>query len=196
LVYSWSVIFWLWVVWGWLVNRGVIWGGVNNRFVDNWGNVWCWLVDNWGMVWSWFVDWSWVVYWSWFVSWSWVIHWSGLMDWGWVVDWSWVVGSGVMYWGVVWSTMINWGVNWDMGRGMYGCSVLFAGIRVVYILRSSMGLAGYHGVVTTMGLVDRVAHSRGVAMLDDLMAGLVSQSNCQKARDCDKSLKDNFLLVS
>ena len=142
----------------------------------------CWLMIGWGRVNDGFV-----YYWSRVVYRSWFIHW------GWVIDRGSMVRSTVVYWSVV---SVSWSVNWDMGRSMDGCSILFSGIRVMHVLRSSMGLAGDNGVVTTMGLVDRVAHSRGVAMLDDLMAGLVSQSNCQKARDCDKSLKHNLLLIS
>lgn len=186
MVYSGSIICGFGVVWGWFVNRGVVWSRVDYGFVDNWGDVWSWLVDNR----------SWVVYWSWFVNWSWVINWSRLVNWGWVIDWGWVIGSGSwMVWGRSWmvgSGMVDLGgvavgrsVNWDMGRSMDGCTGLFASIRVVYILRSSMGLAGNNGVVTTMRLVYGVAHSRGIAMLDDLMARLVSQSNGKKTRDCE-----------
>jgi len=39
-----------------------------------------------------------------------------------------------------------------------------------------------------MGLVDRVAHSRGIAVLDDLVVGLVSSGGSQESRDSDESL--------
>ena len=59
-----------------------------------------------------------------------------------------------------------------------------------------MGLARDNGVVTTMGLVDSVAHSWGITMLDDLVTGLVSQSGGQKAKGCNKNLRILLLLSS
>jgi len=39
-----------------------------------------------------------------------------------------------------------------------------------------------------MGLVDGVAHSGSISVLDDLVVGLVSGSSGQEGRDSDKSL--------
>ena len=52
-----------------------------------------------------------------------------------------------------------------------------------------MWLAHNRGMYSSMGLVDRVAHSRGIAVLDDLVVGLVSGSSGQESRDSDKSLE-------
>ena len=44
-----------------------------------------------------------------------------------------------------------------------------------------------------MGLVDGVAHSGSISMLDDLVVGLVSGSSGQEGRDSNKSLEvDNI----
>ena len=161
LVDSWLIIGWL----GWVI--------------------WSWLVDNW----SWVVDWGWVgnnnrgwVVWSrlvhnrgWVVNWSWlVVDWSGL-----VVDWSRPV--------VDWS--MDWSMDWSVGWSMDSSAVLLSGIRVVDVLGSSMGLAGNNSSIRSVGLVDRVAHSWGISVLDDLVVGLVSSSGSQESRDSDKSLK-------
>ena len=42
-----------------------------------------------------------------------------------------------------------------------------------------------------MGFVDRVAHSRSISVLDDLVVGLVSGSSSQEGRDSNKSLEVN-----
>ena len=46
-----------------------------------------------------------------------------------------------------------------------------------------------------MGLVDRVADSWGIAVLDDLVVGLVSSGSSQKSRDSNKSLEKTNTLV-
>ena len=174
LIDSWAIIFWLMVSWlGW-----VVW----SRFVD-WGwVVWGWgrLVDNW----SWVVDSSWLVN-NWLVdNWSWVVDWGWLVDnWGWVVDWGWLMVS----WGMDWDVL--WGMDWDMGWSMNSSAVLLSGIWVMDVLWGSMGLAGHNSSIRSMGLVDGVAHSWSISVLDDLVVGLVSGSNGQKSRDSNKSLK-------
>merc|ERR1711913_265243 len=99
----------------------------------------------------------------------------------------------------------NWGmVSWsrggmiDRGRGIALCngessrcnsssrSLLIASIAM-YRLRGSMGLAHNRGMYSSMGLVDRVAHSRGIALLDALVVGLVSGNYGQES-GTDKSL--------
>ena len=58
----------------------------------------------------------------------------------------------------------------------------------MYRLRSSMRLAHNRSMYSSMGLVDRVAHSRGIALLDALVVGLVCGNYGQKC-GTDKSLK-------
>jgi len=41
-----------------------------------------------------------------------------------------------------------------------------------------------------------VAHSRGVAMLDDLVMGLVSSGSSQEGRDSNKSLHVDVVVVT
>lgn len=166
---SWALIGWLLVAvdgLGWVVGSGgrsISW---DHRLVDNWGWV-VWsgsrlvngLVDNWGGV----VDWSW-----------------GVVRSGLVVNWSWVVDWG----GVVWAGLVDWHVGWSMHSG----AVLLSGVWVVHVLGGGMGLLGNHSAVRAVGLVDRVAHSGGIAVLDDLVVGLVSGGSGQEGRDSDKSL--------
>ena len=158
-----------WVVWSW--GWPVSW---DNRLVHNWGRVvdWGnhWLVNDWGSV----VDWGWLVN-----NGSWVVDRCWLVDnGGRVVDRGWVV------WG--------WLVDWHVGWSMHSSAVLLSGVRVVHVLGSGMGLLGNDGSVGAVGLVDRVAHSGGIAVLDDLVVGLVSGSSGQESRDSDKSLERIF----
>ena len=151
-----------WVVWswGWLVSGS----SVDNGLVDDWGGV----VDGSSM------DHGLVDNGSWVVDRGGVVR-SGLVDdGGWVVDWGWVV----------WGRLVDWHVGWSM----HSSAVLLSSIGVVHILGSGMGLLGNDGSVGAVGLVDRVAHSGGIAVLDDLVVGLVSGSSGQEGRDSDKSL--------
>ena len=76
-----------------------------------------------------------------------------------------------------------------MSWSMHSCAVLFSSIRVVDILRGSMGLLGYHCSIGSMGLVNRVAHSWSVSVLDHLMVGLVGQGVGKKGGDSNESLQ-------
>merc|ERR1719507_2275870 len=161
----------------------VSWGSVDNRSsVDNRCMVsWSSSLDNWGMV-----------------SWGSVDN-RGMVGWsrGSMIN----RGRGMVSRGSV----DNWGmVSWsrggmiDRGRGIALCdgessrcnsssrSLLIASIAM-YRLRSSVGLAHNRGMYSSMGLVDRVAHSRGIALLDALGVGLVSGNYGQKS-GTDKSL--------
>jgi len=162
---SWCIISWFFAVswgsvisWSWVYNWGNIW----SWFVDNWCNIWSWFVDNWGMIWSWPVD-----------NWGWVVNW-GVVNWGWMVNGSWVV------WGWSVGELGSYTLNWNMRRSMNGSTVLFSSIWVVYVLWGSMGLARYGCVVSSMGFVYSNFGSWGVAVLDNLVTALVSQSNSQK----------------
>jgi len=54
-------------------------------------------------------------------------------------------------------------------------------------LGSSVGLAGYASVMSTVGLVDRYGDGGSITDLDALVVGLVSGGNSQKG-EADKSL--------
>ena len=169
LVYCWSFfIDWsLTVSWSWsMVGWGMYYWLVDNWY--NWGNVWSWFVYYWGNIWGWLVNWGWMVNWGWLVNWSWGINWSRFVNWGWVV------------WG--------WLVNWNMSRSMNGSTVFFSSIWIVYVLWSSMGLARYGGMVSTMRLMDSNFYCWSISMLNNLMTALVSQSYSQKSRYCDECL--------
>ena len=133
-------------------------------------------MNNWG----WFVsNWSWLVSnWSWFVGWGWLVnhwHWMVNSSWGRMVDWCWF--------GVDWSMYSN------MGWSMDGSAVLLSSIGVVDVLWGSMRLAGDHSSIRSVRLVHRMAHSWSIAVLDDLVVGLVSSSSDQEGRGSNKSLK-------
>ena len=57
-------------------------------------------------------------------------------------------------------------------------------------LGSSVGLAGYASVMSTVGLVDRYGDGGSITDLDALVVGLVSGGNSQKG-EADKSLNNN-----
>jgi len=207
-VYSWSIISWF-MVWSRFVGWGMVSWSMYYWLVYNWSYVWSGFVDNWGMIWSWFVDnrgviRSWLVdYWgmirsrgwgvirSWGVIWSrcWVIHWSMNLS---VVNWSWVVWGSMVDRGV----SVSWGVDWDMSWGVDSSTVLFSSIRIVYVLWGSMRLASNNSVVGAMGFVDGVAYGRGIAVLDYLMAGLISQGNGEKTGDCNKGLHVLVMIIN
>ena len=46
-----------------------------------------------------------------------------------------------------------------------------------------------------MGLVDGVAHSGSISVLDDLVVGLVSGSSGQEGRDSNKSLLNGLIIL-
>merc|ERR1712117_966352 len=87
----------------------------------------------------------------------------------------------------------NWGmISW--GRGMVSRSGMDNGGSVdnrgmISWSRGmiSRGSMDNRGMYSSMGLVDRVAHSRGIALLDTLVVGLVCGNYGQKC-GTDKSL--------
>merc|ERR1719308_570012 len=94
---------------------------------------------------------------------------------------SWCRGSVVNRGGSI--TLLDWESSWS---NISSRSLLIATIAM-YRLRSSVGLAHNRSMYSSMGLVDRVAHSRGIALLDALVVGLVSGNYGQKC-GTDKSL--------
>ena len=94
--------------------------------------------------------------------------------------------------------MISWGSMVNRCRGI-SCldrksswsnsssrGLLIASIAM-YRLRSSMGLTHNRSMYSSMGLVDRVADSRSISLLDALVVGLVSGNYSQKS-STNKSL--------
>ncbi|TRY72099.1 hypothetical protein TCAL_16192 [Tigriopus californicus] len=97
---------------------------------------------------------------------------------------SWVVGSRFVSGGWV------VGGSADLMAGSVGSGgVLLLVVGLVDLIGLSGGLAHHTGMGTTMGLVDGGVDSRGIAVLDGLMAGLISGCQCQSREDSDKSLK-------
>merc|ERR1719312_2331583 len=146
-------------------NRGMVGRG---SYFDNRGMVDRGSMDNWGMI-----------------SWGRGMISRGSMDNRGSVDdrgmISWGRGSVVNRGGSI--TLLDWESSWS---NISSRSLLIATIAM-YGLRSSMGLAHNRSVYSSMGLVNRVAHSRGIALLDALVVGLVSGNYGQKC-GTDKSL--------
>ena len=136
-------------------------------------------------------------HWGWVISWadrSWVSnHWSQLRghpgDHRWQgnsclgEDGSWVSHNG--------SRVVRGGpMDWHMSWSMDSCAVLLSSIGVVHILWGSMWLLGNHSSIGAMRLVHRVADSRGIAVLDHLVVGLVTgSSGDQGSSSSEKSLE-------
>merc|ERR1712128_311346 len=148
------------VSWSGMQNRGMVrWSGMHNRGMVSWSGM-----HNRGMV-----------------------SWSGMYNGG-MVSWSSMNDRGM----VSWSSMIDrgrriscldWESSWSNGSSR---SLLVASIAM-YGLRSSMGLAHNRSMYSSMGLMDRVTNSRGIALLDTLVVSLVSGNYGQKG-GTDKSL--------
>merc|ERR1719312_941996 len=94
---------------------------------------------------------------------------------------SWCRGSVVNRGGSI--TLLDWESSWS---NISRRSLLIATIAM-YRLGSSVGLAHNRSMYSSMGLVDRVAYSWGIALLDALVVGLVSGNYGQKC-GTDKSL--------
>ena len=130
--------------------------------------------------------------------------WGRVVDRGWLCNnhgsWfvndhrGWLVGRGRLV--QDWCSMVDWGMDWGMDWHMGWCmdssGVFLSSIWVVHVLWSSMGLAGNNSSIRTVGLVDRVADSWRIAMLDDLVMGLITSGNSQQGRDSSKGLKEKI----
>merc|ERR1719347_2028802 len=84
--------------------------------------------------------------------------------------------------------------DWESSRGDSSSRSLLITTIAMYRLRSSMWLAHNRGMYSSMGLVDRVAHSRGIALLDALVVSLVSGNYGQEG-GTDKSLHVVFPML-
>ena len=76
-----------------------------------------------------------------------------------------------------------------VGRGTSSGGVLLLIVVLVDLIGLGRGLAHNSGVGDTMGLVDRGVDSGSIALLDGLVAVLVSGSKGQEGEDGDESLK-------
>ena len=104
--------------------------------------------------------------------------------------------------GVVGRGMQNWGSMVDRGRGMIGSRSISrnssrsmdSSNRLLTVmvgsdrLRSSMRLAGYRSMGSSMGFVNRNTDRGSISMLDHLVVGLVSCS-CSKQGKANEGLK-------
>merc|ERR1712106_555759 len=151
-------------------NRGVVsWSGMHNRGMVSWSS------NNRGMV-----SWS-GMYNGGMVSWSGMdnrgmVNWSGMHNRG-MISWSSMIdrGRGI--------SCLDWESSWSNGSSR---SLLVASIAM-YGLRSSMGLAHNRSMYSSMGLVDRVANSRSITLLNALVMSLIGSNYGQKG-GTDKSL--------
>jgi len=89
-------------------------------------------------------------------------------------------------------SMVNRGrgitlLDWESSWGNISSGSLLIATIAMYRLRSSVRLAHNRSMYSSMGLVDRVAHSRGIALLDALVVGLVCGNYGQEC-GTDKSL--------
>ena len=94
------------------------------------------------------------------------------------------------------SSMVNWGrgiycLHWESSWSNGGSRRLLIASIAMDSLRSSVGLAHNRCKYSSMGLVDRVADSRSIALLDALVVCLVSGYNSQKG-STDKSLEETM----
>merc|ERR1719431_254103 len=119
--------------------------------MDNWSSV-----NNWGMV-----------------SWGGMDNWSSMNNRG-MISWSrGMISRGSMdYRGMVSrGSMVNRGrgitlLDWESSWGNISSGSLLIATIAMYRLRSSVRLTHNRSMYSSMGLVDRVAHSRGIALLD------------------------------
>ena len=139
---------------------GNVSGFVHNGFVDNRGRV----VDG-----------------SRLVSGSGVVDRGRFVSRGRVVDGSGVVRS---------SSMVLGGVDGNVGGGMDTSDILLLIVVLVNLIGGGSGLAGNMGVVRTMRFVDGGSDSRGVTVLDALVAVLVGNSQSQKGGKSNKGLEN------
>ena len=112
---------------------------------------------------------------------------SGVVDRGRFVSRGRVVdGSGV----VRSSSMVLGGVDGDVGGGMDSSDILLLIVVLVNLIGGGSGLAGNMGVVRTMRFVDGGSDSRGVTVLDALVAVLVGNSQSQEGGKSDEGLEN------
>jgi len=162
-------------------------GSVDNRSMVSWGGMDNWSsMNNWGMI-SWGRG---------MISWSSVDNGGSMNNRG-MISWSrGMISRGSMdYRGMVSrgrGSMVDRGrgitlLDWESSWGNISSGSLLIATIAMYRLRSSVRLAHNRSMYSSMGLVDRVAHSRGIALLDALVVGLVCGNYGQKC-GTDKSL--------
>jgi len=118
-----------------------------------------------------------------------------------MVGWSMVNNRGSMVGGAMVDrgSMVGWGmvdnrgmirsrlISRDSSRGMDSSSILLRVVVGIDRLRSSMRLAGYRSMSSSMGFVEGHTDRGSISMLDHLMVRLVS-SSCSKQSNANESL--------
>ena len=145
-------------------------------------NHWGWMVDRLDDNWRWMVHSSWLD-----DNWGWVIHNRLVDNWSTMVHWCWHMDHR--------GSMVNWAMGRAMSRSMHCNGLLLSSIWIVNILGSSMWLAGNNSCIGSVGLVNGMAHSWSITMLDGLMVSLVSRGSSQKGRNSNKYLKNEVINV-
>merc|ERR1712021_130860 len=82
-----------------------------------------------------------------------------------------------------------------VARGVDTSNIFLLVVVLVNLIGSGSGLGVHSGVVFTMGFVDGGGDSRGVAVLDALVAVLVGSSQGQEGRENDKSLHVLMIVI-
>jgi hypothetical protein len=108
---------------------------------------------------------------------SWFVCRGSMVDGGSVVDWGRMVRSGPVG-----------AVRRLVSGGTAGGSVLLLVVGLLDLVGLGRGLAHDSGVGNAMGFVHRGVDGGGIAVLDALMAALVSGGKSQEGEDCDESL--------
>merc|ERR1719162_293795 len=82
-----------------------------------------------------------------------------------------------------------------VARGVDTSNIFLLIVVLVNLIGSGSGLGVHSGVIFTMGFVDGGRDSRGIAMLDALVAVLVGGSQGQEGRENDKSLHVLMMVI-
>jgi len=120
---------------------------------------------------------------------------SSMVGWSMVNNRGGMVGGGMVNRG----SMVGWGmvdnrgvirsrlISRDSSRSMDSSSILLRVVVGIDRLRSSMRLAGYRSMSSSMGFVEGHTDRGSISMLDHLMVRLVS-SSCSKQSNANESL--------
>merc|ERR1739838_680618 len=82
-----------------------------------------------------------------------------------------------------------------VARGMDTSNIFFLVVVLVNLIGSGSGLGVHSGMIFTMGSTDGGRDSRGVALLEALVAVLVGGSQGQEGRENDKSLHVPLMVI-
>merc|ERR1739838_162799 len=82
-----------------------------------------------------------------------------------------------------------------VARGMDTSNIFFLIVVLVNLIGSGSGLGVHSGMIFTMGSTDGGRDSRGVGLLEALVAVLVGGSQGQEGRENDKSLHVPLMVI-